>query len=183
VAEASHITVSNHKNGLWTYRQVSQSWHYNLNEEALDLRTPECQAPGGANCPTAYFRHQGLNQSWAFYTLGNYGGSCIGRTYTVDYWSSVYQQWRPLVKLSFVHLKEGSMRGSSQGQLAPAADYAEWVGVVRETMDPCGSWSGPHLHQARNTNYGVNGHNGATGFGDLNSWVNSEEVVYWANGD
>lgn len=173
---ATTVTVSHHKQSvLNSTREVGElGWHYNTGEEAIDLLTPECT--GYDNCPTVYFRYQGLNQFAAYYTMSTYGGSCAGKTYTVDWWNG--SQWVPLIRLSFVHLK--NMRSSGQGQLGYDQEYNEWVGDVWEA-ETCYGWEGSHLHYARGTSYGTNGHNMAEDFGEAGTWVPSAEVVYWAN--
>ena len=70
-ARASHITTSYHKNTMWASAQVSQSWH-GVNEDAIDLRDPDCSQNNQGNCNTVYFRHQGLNQFAVEYTLTDY---------------------------------------------------------------------------------------------------------------
>ncbi len=177
-ARGTGITISYHKNSLWTSIQVgSLSWHGSgYSEDALDLLDPDCEESSG--CNTAYFRSQGLGQYSVEYTLSTYGGSyCTGRVYTMNYYAN--NQWNSLIRLNFVHLK--NMRSSSQGQLSYYHDYAEWVGDVAHSQDtPNCAWTAPHLHYSRSTNYGLNVHNGASGFGDAGSWVGSNEVVFVA---
>lgn len=171
------LTISYHKNSMWTEIQVgSSSWHGGgYSEDALDLLDPDCGASSG--CNTAYFRSQGLGQYSVEYTLASYGGSyCTGRVYTMNYYAG--GQWNSLVRLNFVHLK--NMRSSSQGQLSYYHDFGEWVGDVADSQNQNCAWTAPHLHYSRSTNYGTNVHNGASGFGDAHSWVGSNEVVFVA---
>ncbi|MBI2767429.1 MAG: hypothetical protein HYX53_16160 [Chloroflexi bacterium] len=172
---AASVATSNHKNSLWRSAYVNSTYSHGngYNEDALDLDNSGCSSSGG--CYTAYFRYQGLNQYAAAYTLSNYGGGCAGRTYTVDYY--VNSQWTPLIKLSFVHLK--NMRSSSSGSLSYATEYDEWVGDVSEN-EPRTCSSGPHLHYARNLSYGTNASNGSVG--GVGTWLGSDAVVYTAYG-
>lgn len=55
-----------------------------------------------------------------------------------------------------------------------------FLGVASSQPANC-TWSGPHLHYGRSTNYGTNAKNGAAGFGALNSWVGADEVTFVAS--
>jgi len=175
------VTQSYHKNALWKSAQVSQSWHGSAySEEALDLKDPDCTALG--NCDTVYFRYQGLNQYSAQYTVTDYAitTTCTGRYYTVNYYSGGL--WHPLIRMAYVHLQ--SMRAPSGGvysSLGYSQELNEWVGAVAPTQPAGCTWSGPHAHYARSTNYGTNAKNGAAGFGALNSWVGADEVTFVAS--
>ena len=93
-----------------------------------------------------------------------------------------------MLKLAYVHLY--NMRTSSQGQLSYGQEFNEWVGTVAYDQPatcktkPNGTigWDGSHVHYARATNFGTNVHNGASGFGALNSWPGSDEVFFVAYG-
>lgn len=168
------LTVTYHKNALWTSAFVTTSWHGGAySEDALDLGDSDCTATSG--CNTAYFRSQGLGQYQVQYTLTNYGGSyCTGKVYTLNYYGNGV--WNSLIRLNYVHIK--NMRTSSSGTLNYYHDYAEWVGDVADTQNVNCAWSGPHLHYSRSTNYGVNVHNGAAGFGAYGSYVGADEVTF-----
>lgn len=177
-ADAAQVTVSYHKNSLATTRQVgSEGIHGGVwAEQGIDLLTPECTSE--SNCPHTYFRYQGLNQFYAYYTMSSYTGSCAGRVVTVTWWNNAQSQWSPLIRLNFVHLYP--MESPSYGQLAYDAVVAIDVGKIW-SAETCDNWDSPHLHYTRSTNYGVNGINGASGFGDAYSYVGADEVVFWAD--
>lgn len=172
---SSAVETSNHKNSFWQSAHVTSTYNHGNgdNEDALDLGNPTCTSTNG--CYTAYFRYQGLGQYAAYYTLSSYSGGCSGRTYTVDYY--VNSQWTPLIRLSFVHLK--NMRGSSSGSLSYSTGYDEWVGDVWDA-ETCSGWTGPHLHYARYLYYGTNSSNGNVGGYDTT--LGGDDVVYQAFG-
>lgn len=165
------LYITYHRTPFWP-ACVQGTWHGSgYNEDAIDI-DDVCGPTSGL--PTVYFRSQGLNQYWVEYTLSAYGGNCTGRRYTMHYW--VNNQWSPLVRLNYVHLD--NMRASSQGQLTYAHNYAEWVGTVAPSQPMGCLWTGIHLHFSRSTNYGLNVHNGATGFGALGTTFSPDEIVF-----
>lgn len=167
------LYITYHRTPFWP-ACVQGSWHGSgISEDAVDI--DDVCGPTSGNL-TVYFRSQGLNQYWVEYTLSAYASQtgCTGRRYTMNYW--VNNQWSPLVRLNYVHL--ANMRSSSQGQLTYAHDYAEWVGIVAPSQPEGCSWDGQHLHFSRSTNYGLNVHNGATGFGAYGSSFSPNEIVF-----
>ena len=175
--------TSYHRNTFWLSAQVgSLGWHggtYTVPEDAIDLLDPGCTSTGG--CETAYFRYEGLGQFAADYTLTDYAisSNCTGRTLTVRYYSG--GTWKPLIKLNYVHMK--SQRASLSGSLSYSDTVDLWVGVSDHTQPGGCSWTTPQVHFSRLQSYGINAHNGASGFGDAYSWVGSDEVTFLAYGN